>query len=108
MYQTAYLLHACEAVAVRVTVEAACNQQVRAASGASGSVVLLDTGTQKVHVACVGGGNAILGELLHGLAKQVAEAALLFPPPPPGSASLIGMGRLRDPQLAGDMSFHSP
>ena len=61
----------------------------------------LSTSTQMLHVASVGGSNIIMGELLHGLAKQVAEATFLTPHAE--KSCLIGMGRLRDPHLAGGL-----
>ena len=95
------VMHAAACMSRSWTMRLACLRlQVRATSGASGSVAYLSTSTQMLHVASVGGSNVIMGELLHGLAKQVAEAAFLSPHAE--APSLIGMGRLRGARPAGD------
>ena len=78
--------------------------QVRAGSGADISVAIIDTQTLVVHLASVGRCNAILGELQHGLAQQVSEAAFLFPYAGDAPAP-IGMGMRRDQRLAGALAF---
>lgn len=79
--------------------------QVRASSGASGSMVFLDRRLHRVYLACSGGSNMILGELVHGLAVQVAEASFLTPASVPDSHSVcpVGTGRWKQQHLAGDL-----
>ena len=66
----------------------------------------MDTQSLVLHLACVGRSNVILGELQHGLAQQVSEAAFLFPQDKNGPAP-IGMGMRRDQHLSGTYSSAS-
>ena len=59
-------------------------------------------------MACAGGSNATLSELMHGLAVQVAEAQFLCPFTALDDAAHVcpvGTGRWKDRQLAGDTSL---
>jgi hypothetical protein len=80
--------------------------KVRARSGASASIAIVDTQSLVLHLASVGRSNAILGELQHGLAQQVSEASFLFPHDRSSSAPL-GMGMRRDQHLAGTFLYAS-
>ena len=42
--------------------------------GSSLAIVHINQRTLKMSIACYGGANAVLGELVHGLAAQVSEA----------------------------------
>ncbi len=59
-------------------------QQVLPAGGASGCLAYLDAATQRLSLARAGahtpGANAVLGSLVHGLARQAASASFVFPP----------------------------
>ncbi|CAK0781731.1 hypothetical protein CVIRNUC_005457 [Coccomyxa viridis] len=47
--------------------------------GCSLAILHIDQKALRLSVACCGGANALVGELVHGLAAQVAEASLLCP-----------------------------
>lgn len=81
---------------------------MRASSGASGSMLFLDRRLHKIYLGCSGGSNMILGELVHGLAVQVAEAQFLCPALVPDSHTVcpVGTGRWKHRHLAGgDLLF---
>ena len=86
---------------------ARCTVQVRAASGASGALLLLDFQQEQLCVAEVGPyHHAVLGRLYGGMAVQRAEAQVL------GQAegvdqhgSCLGMGRRKVRALAGELKW---
>lgn len=73
-------------------------------------MVFLDRRLHKIHLCSSGGSNIILGELVHGLAVQVAEAQFLCPyqAPDPTTVCPVGSGRWKDKHLSGRSHAHPP
>ncbi|CAL8468413.1 g7953 [Coccomyxa elongata] len=80
----------------------AYSDSVKASSGASGTMVFLDRRMHRVHLGCSGGSNIVLGELVHGLAVQIADAQFLCPPVMLDSHTVcpVGTGRWKQQTLA--------
>jgi hypothetical protein len=54
--------------------------QEKAGSGASGSIVVLDLKSQRIHVGRIGREMVALGLLIHGLAAQLTEGTFVGSP----------------------------
>ncbi len=65
--------------------------------------MFLDRRMHRVHLGCSGGSNIVLGELVHGLAVQIADAQFLCPPVMLDSHTVcpVGTGRWKQQTLAG-------